>query len=231
MIHRSHATAEFLAGARAQLPLLVGVISFGMIYGATATAKGMPPALGQSASAIIFAGSSQFIAAQLSGVGAPGFVILLSIVVVNLRHLLYSASIAPHVKHLSKVWKFLLSYLLVDETYALAILHYNREGDPSYRHWYYLGAGVALWTSWQLSTALGILAGSRFPEQIPVNLIAVLTFIALVVPAIRDRQNLVAALVSGISAIYVVGLPYKLGLLVAVFVGITAGMLVDKRAR
>ncbi len=82
-------------------------------------------------SSIIFAGSSQFIATQMIGAGTSGLMILLVVFVVNLRHALYSASVAPHVRHLNLGWKFLLSYLLTDEAYAVTITHYNQEGDPT----------------------------------------------------------------------------------------------------
>ena len=111
-------------------------------------------------SAIIFAGSAQFIAAQLIGAGTSGLVLLMVVFVVNLRHALYSASVAPHVRHLGPGWKFLLAYLLTDEAYAVTITHYNQASDATHKHWYFLGAGLTLWTTWQASTAAGIFIGA-----------------------------------------------------------------------
>ena len=94
-------------------------------------------------SSIIFAGSAQFIAVQLVGAGTAGVVIVLVVFVVNLRHALYSASLAPYLKPLRPVWKWSLAYLLTDEAYAVAILHYRQDSDPSEKHWFFLGAGLA----------------------------------------------------------------------------------------
>ena len=112
-------------------------------------------------SSVVFAGSAQFIGAQLMAGGAPVLVLLATTFVVNLRHLLYSASLAPHVQQLPLRWRLLLAYLLTDEAYAVTIVHYtDPHSPPAARHWYYLGAGLALWTSWQISTAVGILFGA-----------------------------------------------------------------------
>ena len=118
--------SEFLSGAKAELPILLGVAPFGMIYGALAVGAGLPVSMAQAMSAIVFAGSAQFIAAQLIGGGAPALVLLLTTFIVNIRHMLYSASIAPYLRPLRPAWKWLLAYLLTDEAYAIAIIHYQQ---------------------------------------------------------------------------------------------------------
>ena len=110
----SDAKNHFWEGVRAEVPLLIGVFPFGMIYGALALNAGLSNTAAQLMSSIVFAGSAQFVTAQLVHEGAPGLVILLTIAVVNLRHMLYSASLAPFLKDLSMHWKILLSYLLTD---------------------------------------------------------------------------------------------------------------------
>jgi len=179
-------------------------------------------------SSVIFAGSAQFIAAQLLAGSASGLVIVAVVFVVNLRHALYSASVAPHVKHLGPVWKALLAYLLTDEAYAVVINHYNEGGDARGKHWYYLGAGLTLWSCWQVCTAVGILLGSRIPEDWPLGFVLPLTFIALVVPNLRERSTVLAALVAGLTGALAMGLPLKTGLLVAALAGILTGMLVER---
>ena len=82
-------------------------------------------------SSIVFAGSAQFVATQLFATGSPGLVLLLTTFVVNLRHMLYSASVAPYVQKLPARWKWLLAYLLTDEAYAPTILHY-RQGEENH---------------------------------------------------------------------------------------------------
>jgi len=253
------ATSEFLSGAKAELPILLGVAPFGMIYGALAVAAGLPAGMAQAMSAIVFAGSAQFIAAQLIGGGAPALVLLLTTFIVNIRHMLYSASIAPYFRPLRPAWQWLLAYLLTDEAYAVAILHYQQTesrgnpGDtegtenqkvtlqsspclrgeslnpPDHRHWYFLGAGLALWTTWQLSTAAGILLGARVPPSWSLEFALPLTFIALLTPILKDRPAVAAAVAAGAIAVIGAGWPYKLGLVAAALAGIAVGVWADRQ--
>lgn len=224
--------SEFWGGVRAQLPILLGVSPFGMIYGVLAIEAGLPVPVALGMSMIVFAGSSQFIAAQLFTSGTPGIVIVLTTFVVNLRHMLYSASVAPYVRHLSAAWKYLLAFLLTDEAYAVTITHYE-DTDPAQArrtnmHWYYLGAGLTLWVSWQISTAVGIFVGDLVPESWSLDFTLALTFIALVIPVLRDRPAVLAALTAGIVALAAHGLPYNLGLVLAVLAGIGAGLASER---
>lgn len=220
----------FWAGVRAELPLLVGVFPFGLIYGTLALNAGISLAAAQAMSSILFAGSSQFAVAQLVSDAAPALVILLTIAVINLRHMLYSASLAPHLKSLSLRWKILLSYLMTDEAYAVAILNYERIGGTAAGHWYFLGAGLALWTTWQAATALGLWAGASLPATLPLDFALPLTFIAMVVPALKNRPAVAAALSAGLVALLAFSLPYKLGLVFAALTGIAVGTFLEGRA-
>lgn len=250
---------RFLAGVRAELPILVGVLPFGMIYGVLALEAGMSPWLSQSISWMVFAGSAQIVITQLVAYGAPALVIILTVAVVNLRHVLYSASMAPYLKHLGTAWKLVLSYLLTDEAYAVTIIYYEGLDQPAkaasqppaavalasgnpvsanpgsealtgdHRHYFLLGAGLALWTTWQLSTAAGIFLGAVVPESWSLDFTLALTFIALVTPLLKDRASLASALVAGVTAVLAFDMPYKLGLVTAALVGIAVGMLLERR--
>jgi 4-azaleucine resistance transporter AzlC len=222
---------EFWSGVRDEAPILLGVIPFGLLFGALAISAHLSTLAAQAMSSIIFAGSAQFIAAQLIGTGTSGLVILMVVFVVNLRHALYSASMAPHVKLLKTGWKLLLAYLLTDEAYAVTITHYNREGDSETRHWYFLGAGLTLWSAWQVSTAVGIFIGTQIPARWPLGFILPLTFIALVVPTLKDRADIAAALVAGVVGLLAFGWPYKTGLLLAALIGILTGLLVEGKSK
>lgn len=224
---------EFLAGCRDELPILLGVAPFGMIYGVLALEAGLPAFTAQAMSSVVFAGSAQFVAAQLIRSGTPALVLIMTVFVVNLRHALYSASFAPRLKHLSPGWKATLAYFLTDEAYAVAASRYAREGDgpdvSPHRHWYFLGAGVTLWAAWQLSTAAGVFIGAAVPRGWSLDFTLALTFIALVLPALKDRATTAAALVAGVVAVLAAGLPYKLGLMLAAVVGIGAGLWAEVR--
>ena len=220
---------QFWAGVRAEAPLLVGVFPFGMIYGALALNAGLSASAAQMMSSIVFAGSSQFITTQLVHESTPGLIIVLTIAVVNLRHMLYSASLAPYFASLPTRWKTLLSYLLTDEAYAATIIHYEKEGMTRYGHWFLLGAGFSLWFTWQVSTALGIFLGTAIPESWSLDFALPLTFIAMVVPVLKTRPAIAAALSAGVVALLAYSLPYKLGLILAALIGITVGTVLEGR--
>lgn len=220
---------SFWAGVRAEVPLLIGVFPFGMIYGALALNAGLSVPAAQMMSSIVFAGSAQFVTTQLVHESAPGFVIVLTIAVVNLRHVLYSASLAPYLASLSTRWKTLLAYLLTDEAYAPTILKFEKDGSLPHGHWFLFGAGLALWTNWQVSTALGIFLGAAIPESWSLDFALPLTFIAMVVPVLKGRPYVAAALSAGVTALIAYSLPYRLGLILAAVVGIAIGTFLENR--
>jgi len=221
---------EFFFGIKAVLPLMLGVIPFGMIYGILAVSVGVPANVAQMMSVIIFAGSSQFVSAQLFGLSVPAVINIFTVWVINLRHGLYSGSIAPYLQKLPTRWKWLLGYLLTDEAYAVSIIHYQQEGDDRNKQWFFLGSGLTLWTIWQLSTAAGIFLGASVPTSWSLDFTLALTFIALVVPGIKDRASLGAALSAGLVAVVLFNLPLKLGLLAASLIGILVGLLLERES-
>ena len=218
---------NFWAGVRSEIPLLIGVFPFGMIYGALAINAGLSTLAAQMMSSLVFAGSAQFITTELVREAVPGFVILLTIAVVNLRHMLYSASLAPYLASLSTRWKALLAYLLTDEAYAPTVIHYEKEGLTPFGHFFLLGAGLTLWINWQISTALGIFLGTSIPESWSLDFALPLTFIAMVVPVLKNRPAIAAAVSAGVVALFAYAMPYKLGLIVAALVGIIVGTLLE----
>jgi 4-azaleucine resistance transporter AzlC len=225
----SEARKTFWDGVRAEFPLLVGVFPFGMIYGALALNAELSKAASQMMSSMVFAGSAQFITAKLVADSAPALVVILTIAVVNLRHMLYSASLAPYLKNLSLKWKVLLSYLLTDEAYAPSILKFEETGITPVSHWFLLGAGFSLWFIWQVSTALGIFLGAAIPENWPLDFALPLTFIAMVVPALKNRPMVASAVSAGLVALLAYSLPFKLGLILAALTGIVVGTILEGR--
>ena len=229
---------EFLNGIRGILPILLGVLPFGLIYGVSARGVGLPVIAAQAMSLIVFAGSAQFVTVQLISAGVPAGIIILTACLLNLRHALYSASVAPYMKHLPWRWKALLAYVLTDEAYAVTITHYRRSGEGSVpsssatapRHWYFLGAGLTLWLVWQISTAVGILLGANVPASWSLDFTLPLTFIALVIPALKTRAEWIAAATAGIAAVLASGLPLNLGLLAATLAGMATGLLLAGKA-
>jgi 4-azaleucine resistance transporter AzlC len=216
---------EFRGGVMAELPLLLGVVPFGLIYGVLGLSAGLPGWAVVAMCSVLFAGSSQIVFAQLWGAQTPAMVIGATVGVVNLRHALYSASVAPYLRSLPLRWKLLLSYLLTDEAYAASIGRLM-DGPPTpHRHWFLFGAGFTLWAGWQLSALAGVLVGAAIPASWSLDFSIALTFIALVVPALRRRSELIAALTAGTVALLLQGLPHKLWIIAAALCGIAVGAL------
>lgn len=225
----SEARSEFLAGVRAELPLLLGVVPFGLIFGVLGLAAGLPGWAVVLSSSLVFGGASQIVFAQLFGAAAPGPVIVATVGVVNLRHALYSAALAEYLRALPWRWKLLLSYLLTDEAFAAAIGRLRDGPATPTRHWFLFGTGLTLWAGWQLATLGGVLLGVAIPPGWSLDFSIALTFIALLVLGMHRRSDAWAALAAAATALLAVGLPYKLGLLLAAAVGVAVGVLLGRR--
>lgn len=220
---------EFINGMKATIPMVFGAIPFGIIFGAVATTGGLSPAATIGFSVFVFAGSAQFIAAGLvsSGVSIP--LIVLTTFIVNLRHALYAASLAPFMKHLPQKWLLPLGFWLTDESYAAVIVRYNQPDDSPNKHWFYFGSAVLMYSNWQLCTIIGVIAGQSIPNATEwgLDFALVVTFIGIVVPLLRTRPMLASALVAGIVALAFDGLPNKMGLMVGAFAGIATGYVLE----
>jgi 4-azaleucine resistance transporter AzlC len=214
--------AEFLMGVRATIPLVVGTIPFGIIFGAVAVASGTTPLAAAAMSALVFAGSAQFIAVELAAAGATPFIIIIAAFIVNLRHLLYSLTLAPYVRNLSQQWLVPLGFLLTDETFLVTSHRFQAAGNSPHKHYFYLGSALFMYVNWQLCTYVGIMAGSVLsnPRAWGLDFALPLTFIGMLVPLLRDRVTVLCAVVAGVSAVLFNSLPHHLGLLVATGVAI-----------
>jgi 4-azaleucine resistance transporter AzlC len=223
---------EFAQGARDMLPMLLGAIPFGIIFGSLAGAAGLSAWQTLGMSLLVFAGSAQFIAISLLGAGTGLAVLLLTTLVVNLRHALYSASLQPFVRHLPKRWRMPLAFWLTDEAYAVVLNRYTEADSSPHKHWYFLGAALAMYLNWQLCTLIGVLFGQRVPNLAAwgLDFAMLATFVGIVVPMLRTRPQVAAALVAGALALACHAWAYKLGLLAAAFSGIVVGVLLERRS-
>ena len=220
---------EFWAGARQTIPLIVGAIPFGIIFGTLAQSSGLSFGGAMGMSAIVFAGSSQFIALGLLSAGTPLGIIVLTTWVVNLRHLLYAVSLVPYVKHLSQAWKLPLGFWLTDENFMVAIQRY-RQPDPSpHKHWFQLGSALAMYVNWQLCTLLGLTLGQTIPNASAwgLDFAMVATFIGMTIPYLTNRPMVATVVTAGIIALLARGLPHQLGLMVAAIAAILTGVLLE----
>ncbi|MBI3140786.1 MAG: AzlC family ABC transporter permease [Rhodocyclales bacterium] len=215
----------FLAGLRACLPLLPSILPFGMVCGAAAAGAGLSFGQAFALSWMVFAGSSQIVATQLFAAGAPGWVIVATGWIVNLRFAMYSAALAPHFRGVPPGRRWLGAYLLTDQAFAVTMARAleGRAGTV----WFYLGIAATLWLLWQVSSLAGILLGTLIPASWSVDFVVALTFIALLAPLLRDRYLAAAALAGGAAAV-LLDLPMKLNLMAAAAAGVAVGLALER---
>ena len=220
--------AALLDGMRSVLPLLIGVVPFGLIFGVTAAGSAVGGGLGYASSVIIFAGAAQLATVQLVTAGSASAVVIATALVINARHLMYSAALAPHFREFPARWRLVLPYILTDQAFAVSIIRYETESDPYYKRWFFFGGAISLWVTWQVTSAAGVLLGASIPESWSLDFAIPLVFLALLVPALRDRPSVVAALVGGVVALAANDISYNLGLLIGALSGIVAGVIAER---
>jgi predicted branched-subunit amino acid permease len=193
------------------------------------TAGGIPPIEAMALSIVVYAGASMLAATQLLAGDTPIVVILVTALFINLRFMMYSASLRPHLAQLAPRWKLAAGYLLADNAYGLTIARFSEHPGLPGKAAYFFGAAVTVWLTWQVTVAAGIAVGAGLPAAWRLEFAGPLAFIALTVPLLRDRTMAAAALVAGIVAVATWSLPARTGIAAAAFVGLAAGMLLRKR--
>lgn len=220
---------HFYAGARASLPVLLGIVPFGVITGVAMVASGIPPLVAIAMSVLVFAGASMVAAAQLLASGAPALIIVLTTLVINLRLMMYSASLRLHFADAPLGVRLAVAYLTVDNVYATMLGRFAEHPDDPGKFEYLLGAGIVVWVAWQVSVLAGIAIGAGVPASWRLEFAAPLVFIALSVPFLRDRATIAAALAAGIAVLVAQDLPLRLNIVAAAATGIVAGLYFGKR--
>ena len=203
--------AEFWRGVRDTFPLIVGAIPFGIIFGTLSESGGLSLWGALAFSAIVFAGSAQFIALGMVSAGATWPVIVLTTFVVNLRHLLYSTTLLQQVRHLPQSWRIPLAFWLTDETFAVAVRHYAEPSPIIHKHWYYLGSALIM--VFQLATMYDdrnfLWEGGAGFEEWGFDFAMSATFIGIVVPYLKNRPMIATALVASGLGLALYGVPNK----------------------
>lgn len=221
-----------MAGARATVPLLVGVVPFGFVFGSAAADAGLGAAHVAAFSAGIFAGASQLAALDLLAGGAAAAVAIGTALIINSRMLLYSAGLVPWLAHVPARRRASSSYLLTDQAFAVSLVHFERTAPPpEQRLAYYVGSGLTLWSTWQVTTQLGLVVGNLIPDDVDLEVAVPLMFLTLLVPAVVDRPTLLAAAVSGVVAVVAAPLPANTGMPLAALAGIAVGTWAETTSR
>jgi 4-azaleucine resistance transporter AzlC len=197
VVGRRSSVKDFRAGFIAMLPLWLGAAPFGLIYAVTALSAGLTPAQTLAMSLLVFAGAAQFTAAGLFASAVAPLTIVITTLIVNTRHLLLAASLAPYVRSAPAWVRALLAFHLTDESYAVGMRAFlGGTGSTAYQ----FGANLSMYVIWPLSTVAGLLLGALIPDPAAygLDLVFPLTFIGLLVPLLRDRVSAGVALLAGI---------------------------------
>lgn len=221
--------SDVVAGLRDGAPAALGTAPYGLVMGVAAASAGFTVTQAAGLSALVFAGLSQLTMADLFGQGASVVVVVATALVINVRFTMYSASIAPHLDDLGRVWRWLCPFFLVGPVYAIALQAFEQD-RPTHYGWYFLGVALPSWAIWVVGTLVGMVAGARIPGEWQLGFAVPLVFVAILVQFVDDAATAAAALVGGGVSVGVAGLPFNAGLLVATVAGIAAG-LVSERGR
>jgi predicted branched-subunit amino acid permease len=197
--------------------------------GLAITESGIGDFVGWTGAPIIFAGAAHLTLVTLLGTGTAVLAAITTALVVNARHLMYSAAMAPTFQKQPRWFRWVGPYALVDQMFAISILH--KDDEPEAFRTYYIAAAATFILFWNSMVALGLLIGPVVPESWRLEFAVPVMFTGIVVMGI-DRYPKAAAAVTGAIASYLfAGLPNRSGLLMGALLGITAGVLLDRRSR
>ena len=218
---------EFWKGVLAQLPVQLGVIPFGLVFGVLGIASGLTATQTILMSSIIFGGASQIVFAQLWSYGTSPIITVGSVAIINMRHIIYSANVSFYISSLPLRWRIILGYLLTDEAFAVSFQEF--ENKNRFAHYHLLGGGLTLWVFWQISTVAGVFLGANIPPYLNLEFAIPLTFIAIILPKLKSLAQICTAITASIIAIFGQVLPFGLWILVASIAGMFVGGLINLR--
>jgi 4-azaleucine resistance transporter AzlC len=224
---------QFWLGALETLPLIVAAFPFGIVFGALSHSTGLSFAVAAGMSAIVFAGASQFIAITLLASATALPVIVITVFIVNLRQMLYSANLMHHVEHWPQSVRAILAFWLTDETFAVVSDRINRHPDEPGLRWFYLGSALFMYSFWQIATCLGYILGSQVPglSEWGLDVAMIVAFVGIVTPALKHRADWACAVVAFVSALLTYNWPHQSGLLFSSMLAICIGMLLSRGGR
>ena len=180
-------------------PVMGTTLVVGTTFGVVARQSGLEPLEIVAMSLMVFAGASQFAMVQLFSQAAPTPVVVVSVLFINLRHLLMATSLRPQLQRLPLASRLFAAFFLTDESFAMATGH-SRRGGRSLA--YYFTFAIALFVLWNVATVTGIIVGGAIgdPRRFGVDFAITATFIGIVVLAIRHRVDIVIAVVAALVA-------------------------------
>ncbi|MGB3438269.1 MAG: AzlC family ABC transporter permease [Actinophytocola sp.] len=221
--------AEVGRGARDVVPIILGAVPFGVLFGALAAEANFGLVNSLLMSLLVYSGTMQMIGLNMITIGTSWPLVAFASFIVNSRHAFYSAALTPHMRKLSLWWRLVLSYGMTDQIYVLAEHRYaTRDGSTS-KHWYMLSTSAALFAVWLASTWTGFAFGDVLKqfEQLGLDFALIATYIALAASSLTDFRAIAAGTSSGLLSVGLFGIPYQGGLFIAIVGGIATGLVAE----
>jgi predicted branched-subunit amino acid permease len=219
-----HDPRAWRAGFHVGLPTLFGIGAWGMVVGVAMVKSGMSVLQASGMTLLVFAGSAQLASLPLIAAGAPVWVIFATALVVNLRFVIFSALLGPHFSHLPLRQRFCLGYICGDMTVALFLQRYPSAAPVPGKLSFLKGLMYPNWVAWQVGSLAGIFLGAAIPAEWGLGFAGTLAILCIMVPLVANSAALCGVLVAGAVSVAANTLPYKLGLLLAVLLGMLAAM-------
>ncbi|MFL2525544.1 MAG: AzlC family ABC transporter permease [Pelagibacteraceae bacterium] len=219
----------FFQGIKDVLPLNIPVVLFGIFYAVLCIELGFPAYFAIGTSLIIFAGGSQLIFITLLAAGAVPWVIFGSVIMNNTRNILYGAVFSKYIENKNGMWKFVLSFFLTDQCFAVSNEYLKKNYDKKYSHYHMLGSGITVWVIWQLSNLIGIWLGDIVSDQLSLNFFVAITFLALIAKDLGKLDHFLVILLSATCSLIFYNLPLKAYVIVAATAGIILAYLINKK--
>jgi len=216
---------EFLRGGRAITPILIGIMPFSIVFGYAMKNAGLTGIQSSFFALSLLAGASQLAAVQLYTAHTPAFIIIATALVINLRYAMYSLSLQPILKHRSFVERLFAAFIMSDQSYAFTMSEGESNPGNRFLPWFFLGASLVLYSSWQAGIFLGYNLGTIIPERLSLDFAIPLVFMSLLIPHLKGRDRQISALAGAVAAVILVPrFPLQSGLLISIFIGIGSGM-------
>lgn len=221
---------EISTGARDVVPIAVAALPFGMLFGAVAAQADLSIVVTLLMSLIVYSGTMQVIGVNMMVASTPWPLVALATVIVNFRHVVYSAALTAHVRGLPLWWRILLSYGMTDQIFALAERRYSAGDASTAKHWYVLASSAGLFAAWLVSTYAGFELGAMLNrvDGLGLDFAFYATLVALAAPVLDNSRAIVAGLTAGVTAVLLSVIPYQGGIFIAIVAGVAAGVIAER---
>jgi predicted branched-subunit amino acid permease len=223
---------ECRQGMKDMARVMPGMMTWALVTGVAMAKAGLPLSIAALMSLSVFAASAQLSAVPLMLAGAPLWVVWLTAACVNLRFVIFSVQMRPHMMTLPMRWRLIAGYMTADVTYVLSVHRYGGKAPASDENVaplaYFVGLAAVNWSGWNIASLAGVLFATWIPQAWGLGFAGTLALLALIVTLAKDKRTLLMSMLAGISAVALFGLPYRLYIVVAVAAAVACGLMLDE---